>query len=201
MCRVKLWNFNNFKIMNLFSKRLMKWREPKIKGMVTPKNILAALGLILVISIPFGFFGGNGKFNLWICFLAVGFMSAGLIGLVITPLLPGTIVRLTENAIVRGALGSTTRISPYQDIDCCYFYRNCSRAMENGVLVVMINQRSLERPNFTYFKIVMKSQSSNGLFRPVIDFSVSDEDDVSLDQVLQILRDKGVRIIEPTLSS
>jgi hypothetical protein len=41
--------------MSLFSKRLMKWREPKIKGMVTPKNILTALGLILIVSIPFGF--------------------------------------------------------------------------------------------------------------------------------------------------
>jgi hypothetical protein len=37
--------------MSLFSKRPMKWREPKIKGMVTPKNIFIALGLILIVSI------------------------------------------------------------------------------------------------------------------------------------------------------
>jgi hypothetical protein len=45
--------------MSLFSKRLLKWREPKIKGMLTPKNILTIYILILIVSIPFGFFGGK----------------------------------------------------------------------------------------------------------------------------------------------
>jgi hypothetical protein len=51
--------------------------------MVTPRNIFAALGLIVIVSIPFGFLGGNGKFNIWICFLAAGFMSAAVISLLI----------------------------------------------------------------------------------------------------------------------
>lgn len=101
--------------MSLFSKRLMKWREPKIKGMVTPKNILTAFGLILIVSIPFGFLGGNGKFNIWICFLAVGFMSAAAISLVIQPLLPGTLVQLRDDMIVRGARGSNSQRSAYNN--------------------------------------------------------------------------------------
>jgi hypothetical protein len=112
--------------MSLLSERLMKWREPKIKGMVTPKNILAALGLILIVSIPFGFLGGNGKFNIWIYFLATGFMSAAAIGLVIEPLLPGTLVQLRDDMIVRGARGTSSQRSAYKDVDCIYFERDCS---------------------------------------------------------------------------
>jgi hypothetical protein len=59
----------------------MKWREPKIKGMVTLKNILAAFVLIFVVSIPFGFWGGNGKFSTSIYFLAVGFMSIAVVSI------------------------------------------------------------------------------------------------------------------------
>src|SRR5450432_2394553 len=166
--------------MGLISKRLMKWREPKIKGMVTPKNILAALGLILIISIPFGFLGGNGKFNIWICFLAAGFMSAAAISLIIEPLLPGTLVQLRDDMIVRGARGTNSQRSAYKDIDCIYFERDCSYSWEKKKLIVNVHQKSIEGPNFTIFKVIMKNdvivdgvlQFSYSAFRSVHQFTV-----------------------------
>jgi hypothetical protein len=105
---VRRWSFKKTisKTLSIVSKRLMKWREPKIKGMLTPKNILAVFGLILIISIPFGFLGGNGKFNISICLLGLGFMSFASIGFLITPLPPGILVQLKEEMIVRGARDS-----------------------------------------------------------------------------------------------
>jgi hypothetical protein len=143
--------------MSFFSKRLMKWREPKIKGMVTPKNILAALGSILIVSIPFGFLGGNGKFNISICLLAAGFMSIAAIGLLIQPLLPGTLIQFREDMIVRGARGTNSLRSAYKDIDCIYFYRDCSYSWEKKMLIINVQQRSVEGPNFTNFKVIMKN--------------------------------------------
>jgi hypothetical protein len=204
---VKLWNFNDFKIMSLSGKRLMKWREPKIKGMVTPKNILAALGLILIKSIPFGFLGGNGKFNIWICFLAAGFMSAAAISLVIEPFLPGTLVQLRDDVIVRGACGTSSQRSAYKDIDCIYFERACSYSWEKKKLIVNVQQKIIEGPNFTIFRAIMKNdvivdgilKFSYSAFRSVHQFTVPE--DVIMEQILQILRDKGVKVVEGPLSS
>jgi len=192
--------------MSFFSKHLMKWREPKIKGMVTPKNILAAIGLILIISIPFGFLGGNGKFNFWICFLAVGFMSAAVISLLIQPLLPGTQIQLREDAIVR-VMSKHNHKSAYKDIDCIYFDRDCSYSWEKKKLTINVHQRSVEGPNFTNFKVILKSdvivdgvlQFSYSTFRSVHQFAVPE--DVSVEQVLQILRDKGIKVVEGPLPS
>jgi hypothetical protein len=191
--------------MGLFSKRLMKWREPKVKGWLTPKNILAMYVLIGAISIPFGFLGGNGKFNVWICFLAAGFMSAATIGLLIRPLLPGTLVQLREDMIVRGARGTSSHRSAYRDIECVYFYRDCSYSMSGNSPVILVHQRNTGSPGFTSFEVVMKnektenefSKSSFANFYSVKRFAVPDN--VSLEQVLQILGDKGVKVVEPQL--
>jgi hypothetical protein len=193
-------------IVSLFSERLMKWREPKIKGMVTPKNILAALGLILIISIPFGFLGGNGKFNIWICFLAAGFMSAAAISLIIEPLLPGTLVQLRDNMIVRGARGTNSQRSAYKDIDCVYFERDCSYSWERKKLIVNVHQKSIDGPNFTIFKVITKNDV---IVDGVLQFSYSARsvhqfavpEDVNVEQVLQILRDKEVKVVEGPLPS
>ncbi|MGH7977647.1 MAG: hypothetical protein ACREDS_02360 [Limisphaerales bacterium] len=192
--------------MSLFDKRLMKWREPKIKGMITPKNILAAIGLILIVSIPFGFLGGNGKFNISICFIALGFMSLAAIGFLIVPLLPGTQIQLKEDAIVR-LVSNQNQKSAYKDIDCIYFERDCSYSWENKKLIINVHQKSIEGPNFTNFKVIMKSdvivdgvlQFSYTAFRSVHQFAVPES--VNAEQVLQILRDKGVKVVEGPLPS
>jgi len=177
--------------MSLFSKRLMKWREPKIRGMLTPKNILAVFVLILIVSIPFGFLGGNGKFNSWICLLALGFMSFASIGFLIAPLLPGVLVQLKEDMIVRGARGTNSQRSAYKDIDCVYLNRDLH---SNG-------------QKLSIFSIVMKNdvikddviQFSYATFRSVHQFVVPES--VNIEQVLQILRDKDVKVVERTQPS
>jgi hypothetical protein len=181
--------------MGFLSKRLMKWREPKIKGMLTPKNVLAVFVLILIVSIPFGFLAGNGKFHISTCFLGFGFMSLASIGFLIQPFLPGILVQLKEDMIVRGARGTNSQRSAYQDIDCINFYRDCSYSWNGSRLVINIHQRSVEGPNFTSFVVVMKNES----FRSVQTFAVPDN--VNLNQVLQILRDKGVNVFEGQLPS
>lgn len=180
--------------MGIFSKRLMKWREPKIKGMVTPKNILFALGLILIISIPFGFWGGNGKFNIWICIFALGFMSVALIGLLLQPLLPGTLVQLKDNMIVRGPRGTNSRRSPYKNIQCVYYLRGCSYQVTQNIPVV-VRANHADQSAFTDFQVVNKSEG----FYSVKRFAVPQS--VNLEQVVKILRDKGVHVIEGPLPS
>jgi len=181
--------------MGLFSKRLMKWHEPKIKGMLTPGNVLVVLILILIVSVAFGFWGGRGKFSVPVCLLALGFMSIALIGFFIQPLLPGMLVQLKEDTIIRGARGTNSQRSAYKDIDCINFYRDCSYSWNRSALVINIHQRSVEGPNFTSFVVVMKNEP----FRSVQTFAVPE--DVNLEQVLEILRDKGVKVIEGPLPS
>lgn len=173
----------------------MKWREPKIKGMVTTKNILTVLVLISFIAILFGFWGGSGKFSSSAFFLSLGFMSAAVLALALQPLLPGTLVQLREDMIVRGARGTNSQRSAYKDIDCINYYRDCSYSWNQNVLQINIHQRSIEGPNFTSFVVVMK----NALLRSVQHFVVPE--DVNLDQVLQILRDKGVKVVEAPVSA
>ena len=172
--------------MGFLNRRLMKWREPKIRGMVTPKNILTAVILVLVISIPFGYLGGNGKFNTSIWLLSLAFLSTAPLGLLLLPLEPGTLVQLRDDMIVRGPRGSYSDRSPYKFIDFIYYTRNCTSLKTENAL----HEREAVGTPFTNFQVVHRIES----FNPVRRFAVPDN--VNLEQVLQILRDKGVRVIE-----
>ena len=134
----------------MFSKTLMQWREPKIKGMVTFKYMLTALGLVLLVSIPFGFLGGNGKYSISISLIALGFMGFALIGQLTAPLMPGTKIRLKEDAIVR-VMPQRNKRSMFEDIDSIYFYRNCIHSWEDGILVVKTHKTHIRGPHFTNF--------------------------------------------------
>lgn len=184
----------------------MKWREPKIKGMVTPKNILFAIGLIFLISIPFGFLGGNGKFNHSIYLLAAGFMSFATIGLFIAPLLPGTQVQLTEDAVVR-KMSRRNEKSSYKNISRIYFSRDCSYSWNGSQLIINPEIKNTGNPPFACFRIILKNdvikngklEFSYSTFNSVHQFMVPNE--VNVDQILQLLRDKGVNLIEGELPS
>jgi hypothetical protein len=184
----------------------MKWREPEIKGMLTPKNVLAVFILILVVSIPFGYLGGNGKFHISVCLLAFGFMALASTGFLISPFLPSTLVQLKEDMIVRGPRGTSSQRSAYKDIDCIYFYRDCSYSWDGNQLIVNAHQGNVEGPHFTRFEVVMKNdvfvdgirQFSTASLRSVQNFAVPEY--VNLEQVLQILRDKGVKVNEGPLA-
>jgi len=118
--------------------------------------MLTILALIVIVSIPFGFLGGNGRFNTSICFIALGFMSLASLGLLIQPLLPGTQIQLREDAIVR-VMSKRNDKSAYKDIDCIYFYRDSSYSWEKNMLIVNVHQRTVDGPNFTSFDVIMKT--------------------------------------------
>src|SRR5580765_6904151 len=120
--------------MSFSKKRLMKWREPKIKGFITPKNVLTIFILVLLLSIPFGFIESPGTYKFSNSLLALGFMSAGLLGFFLTPLLPGTRVELTDEGIVRKT--RRRQKSLYRDIDSIHFFRNCSHEWIQGQLTI-----------------------------------------------------------------
>ena len=110
----------------------MKWREPKIKGMVTAKNILMAIVVVLILSIPFGYVGGHRGFSVSVWLLGLVFLSVAPLGIVILPLLPGTLVQLTEEMIVHGPRGTNSRRSAYKEIECIYYIRHCTCSMEQN---------------------------------------------------------------------
>lgn len=182
----------------MFNKRLMKWREPKIKGLVTRKNILTALISIFIIAIPFGFIGGNGRFfssghfSVSTYGLGLGFLSIAVLCLAMQPLLPGILIQLKDDMVVRGPRGDSNDRTLYRDIERIYFYRGCHYSRHMGINFV---RKKGKGPSFTYFDLNLRTESS----RSVKYFSVPD--DVNLEQVLQILREKGVNVIEAPLPS
>jgi hypothetical protein len=177
-----------------FGTRLMKWREPKIRGMLTPRNVLFIYILILVVSVPFGFIGGNG-FHISTCLFGFGFMSFASLGFVLQPLFSGTLVQLRDDMIVRGARGTNSQRSEYKNINTIQFYRDCSYSWSGSTLVVNIHKRKTEGPNFTCFVIVMRNPS----FGSVQQFVVPEN--VNVEEVVQILRDKGLNVTEGQLPS
>jgi hypothetical protein len=90
---------------------------------------------------------------------------------------------------------------------CIHFERDCSYSWEKKNLIVNVHQKSIEGPNFTIFKVTMKNdvivdgilQFSYSAFRLVHQFTVPE--DVNVEQILQILRDKGVKVVEGPLPS
>jgi hypothetical protein len=189
----------------IFSKPLMKWREPKVKGWVTPTNVLTFLISFAVLAIPFAFLlSGSRGFSVPIYVLAFGSMSGAVVlGLVVARFLPGDQMRLTEHAIVR-VMERRRQRSAYKDIDRCYYYRDCSYVTDEGEPIIKVHGENVGGPKFTSFEVIMKNERivsgerefSFASLRSVGRFAVPE--DVDLDQVLQILREKGVNVFEGT---
>lgn len=186
--------------MGLFSKTLMEWREPKIKGMMTFKNALTMLGLLALVAIPFGFLGTNGKYSIAISLIAFGFMCLGLLSFFADPLMPGFKIRLREDGIVR-AMPTRHQKSAYEDIDSIYFYRNCTHSWVEGALVMDVHASPAHGLQFTGFEVVLKTEAiangvngSSNLPKTVHRFLVPTN--VSVKKIVQLLQDKGVRVLE-----
>jgi hypothetical protein len=94
---------------------------------------------------------------------------------------PGVEVRLTELCIIRVAIRLGLRTN-YNEIENC----------------TVCNNNSSEK-KFSVVEIKLKNKSKFRINSPVEEFIVPN--DVNLDQVLQILRDKGVNVIEGQLPS
>jgi hypothetical protein len=182
-------------------KILMEWREPKIKGQLSRNNAFVLLAAILVVSIPFGFLhSGNGRFSISIWLLALAFMSAGTIGFLIQPLLPGPRIELREDEVVR-RLPRRSQKSAYKDIDCCYCHRGCSYSMIGNKPVLNVHGH-IDGQNFTSFQVILKNETTligagkNSFAdrRSVTRFAVPAN--VDLDLILKILHGKNVKVVE-----
>lgn len=186
--------------MALFEKSLMRWREPKIKGFLTGNNVLVLIAAILVVSVPFGFLSG-GRFSPSIWLQALGFLFAGSLGLFVQPLLPGQQIELGEDAIVR-RMPRRNRRSAYEEIECCYYTRSCSYLMSGNNVVIEVDSSRPGQAKFTDFEVMLKEPTNRVKGFPLATvlkvnrFAVPEG--VDLDSILQILRERNVRVEELT---
>ena len=180
----------------------MQWREPKIKGMLTGQNIVALFFGLLVAAVPITYLcTTTKKFSFHNFLIVVGYMMILGVVIVIAPLRGrGSQIQLRGDAIVRpnGKYGKRTA---YKDIGCVYLYRDCFYSWIDGVLVTHIHQKNAEGPNFARFEIELKDKSplARVISSPLHSFTVPDG--VSLESVLQILRDKGVKVVDAPVQS
>lgn len=135
----------------------MEWRVPKVKGMLTPRNIVTAAVLILIFSIPFGFLGSHAQFAVFTSFLPLTFMSVSFLGFLLLPFLPGSKVELKQEAIVRPGSRWDDR-SAYRDIHCCYYIRECTWAKDKDGPITNVHEGDFEGPAFTSFLVFMKGE-------------------------------------------
>jgi hypothetical protein len=176
--------------MSFASRRLMKWREPKIKGMVTIKDVVIAFILALILSVPFGYVGGHGKFNVSVWLLGLLSLSIAPLGIAISPLLPGTLVQLTEERIVYGPRGTNSCRSAYREIVRICYVRYCTCSMEENQLVFKVHEGSTTRPLCTVCEVINRNQNVYSVRRFIV------PDSVNLEHVLQIFHDKSVKVEE-----
>ena len=172
----------------------MKWREPQIKGMVTIKNVVTAFIFALILSVPFGYVGGHGKFNFSVWLLGLLFLSFAPLGIAAMPLLPGTLVQLTEKMIVHGPRGTNSRRSAYQEIVRICYVRCCTCSMEENQLVFKVQKGSTTRPLCTVCEVINRNENVYSVRRFIV------PDTVNLEHVLQIFRDKSVEVEETCLT-
>jgi len=168
----------------------MKWREPKIKGMVTIKNVVTAFIFALILSVAFGFVGGHGRFNVSVWLLGLGFLSLAPLVIAIQPLLPGTLVQLTETMIVHGSRGTNDRRSAYQEIECIRYLRYCTCSIEQNRLDFKVQKGQTTSPLCTVCEVINRNENVHSVRRFIV------PDGVNLEHVLQIFRDKSVRVEE-----
>ena len=176
--------------MSLVNRRLMKWREQKIKGIITLQNVMVAIALVFVSSLAFGFLGGHGKFNVSVWLLGLAFLSIAPLSLAIQALLPGTLVQLREDMIVYGLRGANSKRSAYRDIEHIYYTRNCALSIVRNSLIIKVHTGKEGGPFCTNFQVVNRNED----FYSVNRFTVPNN--VDLAKVLQILREKSVPVSE-----
>jgi hypothetical protein len=151
------------------SKPLMKWREPNAyvrKGLSRGKWII----LLIVFMIPSLLIFAPHHLFLGSFFTFIGILC--FIGVMSGS---GGVVCLKEDYITDGVGRSADR-SRYSDIECCNVY--CE---------------SYNGTKFYLLKFIMKKERH---LPPGQVKAVAVPDDVNLEQVLQIFRDKGVKVVE-----
>jgi hypothetical protein len=169
--------------MNFFSglvssEPLMKWREPNAyvrKGLSHGKWI----GLLIVLMIVPLFLIGeqiSHHSSKDLTVLISFFVIVGVLGYIRVLFGSGSVVCLKEDHISI-LIGRSANRTLYKDIECCD-----------------VRHDSYNDTKFTILNFAIKKQRK---FLPVGQVAkVAVPNDVNLEQVLQIIRDKGIKIIE-----
>lgn len=178
----------------------MKWHEPKSTVRpISARGIVILFCAIVILSFALGFMGG--KYHVSNSLLALIFLAYP-VAFAVSPFFPGPVIRLLEDGIVQTIFARPrsfkSRYQPksrYQQIDTIHYRRNCSRPFDN-----MPYYKEVGRLKFTNFHVRMKDEVVVddaivfSRFSTVGGFSVPQNIDV--EKILQILREKGVRLIE-----
>lgn len=188
--------------MGLFSKCLMKWHEPRTRArIVTAKSLLIAYGVIVLFSIVMGFIGG--KFHLSNALPPFVWLSAVWLGFVlISRLHPGPLIQLRDDEIVRteSVSGRSSKLR-YKEIDSIHFERSCTGLWNSKPDKSSGGQKLTNFDIRKKAEVIVDDAIESSEFPTIGGFTVPHNVDV--EQVLRVLRDKGVRIIEqkPTTPS
>jgi hypothetical protein len=171
---VKLWSFNMSSLSELFvpSETLMKWREPNA---YVRKDLARGRWIILVIvfMIPCLLI-----FEPRHLFLGLFFTAFGLLAFVTIWFGSGDPVCLKEDHNTKST-GNSRKRSLYKNIESCNVCHD-----------------SYNSTKFSILKFSVRKGLPVGQIK-----DVGVPDDVNLDQILQFLRDKGVKVVEGELPS
>jgi hypothetical protein len=162
------------------SESLMKWREPNayVRKNLSHGRWISLLIVFMIAPLLLIASAVQHDYSKGRIILAFLFMVVGLIGFVVTWYGSGSLVCLKENHITDGAGRSADR-SRYVDIECC----NVSHDNYNDT-------------KFSVLKFSVRKGLPVGQIK-----EVAVPDDVNLEHILQILRDKGVKVVESSLPS
>jgi len=150
---------------------LMKWREPNSPV----RKFLGILSFIVLLLIMIAFAtkpNDQPVKDSHLPLLLIVFASLFITGFLITPT-----IRLKERCVTR-LVGKYHNLSNYSEIECATVHHGNYKDKIFSIIK---------------FKLKEKLALNTKVQQIVI------PEDVNLDQVLQILRDKGVKIVEPTL--
>jgi hypothetical protein len=166
---------------------LRKWREPNAyvrKGL----SHFRWIGLVIVLLIaPLGLtvsFWSNHNFNKGIIILISIFIAIEILGFIRIWFCSGDVVRLKEDSIMKTP-GRCPYESLYKNIESCNV---CHDSYNNTKFSVL--KFTLKKPR-NYLSTLPTGQIKE----------VAVPDDVDLEQILKILRDKGVKVVKQPLTS
>jgi hypothetical protein len=168
----------NFLSQFVPSESLMKWREPNA---YSRKDLSHGrwIGLLIFLMIPSLLIITYPNLGRAGIILASFFMVVGVVAFIRVWFGPGDVVCLKGDHITKATRGLPL-LTEYRDIECC----NVSSDSYNNI-------------DFSVLKFIMKKKWKYFTPRHVTEVVVPA--DVSLEQILQILRDKGVTAItEPS---
>ena len=162
---------------------LMRWREPNAYSRkdLSPGRRIGFLIFLMIPSLLLILSTVNHNFSKGRIILALFFMVVGILAFIRVWFGSGDVVCLKEDCITKAISRSAWR-SLYKNIECC-----------------SVNHCSYNDIKFSVLKFTFKKE---GGVLPIGEVQqVAVPNDVNLERVLQILRDKGVKVVEEKLTS